>query len=325
MGYLKSMSNETYLVFCATGRQGSAVTHALSTKGAKSIVVSSRDPSSPSIKKLLGLNGVTKAVKADLKDPESILAAIDESGATRVWFTTDWYSIKKPTRAKEAKLGYNVIDAIKKRQSRVNHVVFNSGAYADEVPAEMEEFWSKADVEKYMEKELDSSLSSQAVTTWAVLRPVAFLENLDDARNSNPLTKGRLKMLTKPDCSLKYISTKDIGKGSAALLMESDTYAGKKVDAATCEYTGVELAAILSEVSGTTCNYRISVPRIVLYVFARNVYHLVTWFEQAGYVNTDIDEFKKIVPDCQDAKAWFTEKGQWANGKKFAHTEDGKQ
>merc|ERR1711963_1018741 len=114
----------------------------------------------------------------------------------------------------------------------------------------MGEFWSKVDIEKYMEKEF-----APLRITWSVLRPVAFLDNLDDPRNGNPLKKGRVKMLTKPNCSLKYISCTDIGKGSAVLLTNPTMYSGKKVDAATCEYNGTELAAILSEVSGTKCKY----------------------------------------------------------------------
>ncbi|VEU39276.1 unnamed protein product [Pseudo-nitzschia multistriata] len=247
-----------------------------------------------------------------MNDTASIVAALDASKATRVWFTTDFWSLSKPTRAKEAKLGYNVVDAIKQRSNQVKHVVYNSGAGADAAPTKMQEFWSKVDVERYMEKEL-----GPLKITWSVLRPVAFLENLDDQKNGNPLKKGKIKMLTKPNIAVEYISCKDIGKGSAELLMHPELYAGQKIDAATCEHTGPELADILSEVSGTTCTYSMSVPRVILYLFVRQLYYLVTWIEQGGYDETDIDAFKKVVPDCQDAKAWFSAKGKWADGEKF--------
>ena len=164
----------------------------------------------------------------------------------------------------------------------------------------------------YMEKELQDS-----TITWSVLKPVAFLENLDDKKNGNPLKKGSLKMLTKPDRSLKYIAAADIGKGSAELLMNPETYKYKKVDAATCEYTGLELAQILSQVSGTKCTYSVSVPRFVLWMFEKNLYHLVTWFESDGYKKTDIDAFRRMVPDYQDANDWFAAKGKWESGEKF--------
>lgn len=302
------MIQETYLILSATGRQGSAVVDALLPKNVQ-IFGSSRNAESLSKKR----EGAINVVQADMSDITSIIKALDESKATRVWFTTDWYSISKPTRAKEAQLGYNVIDAIKQRSNQVNHVVFNSGAEADNVPLKMEEFWSKADIEVYMEKEL-----TPLQITWSVLRPVAFMENLDDPKNGNPLKKGSVKMLTKPECSLKYISCTDIGKGSAALLLSPELYAGQKIDAATCEYNGPELAEALSEVSGVKCKYSISVPRIVLYLFVRPLHRLVMFFEGGGYDKTEIEPFRKIVPDYQDAQAWFAAKGQWADGEKFA-------
>merc|ERR1712232_188507 len=202
---------------------------------------------------------------------------------------------------------------IKMRSNQVEHVVYNSGAYAGEVPESIPEMHSKADIEVYMEKELGGTS-----TTWSVLKPVAFLENLDDEKNGNPLKKGSLKMLTKPKCSLKYIAAADIGKGSAELLMKPAIYSGKKVDAATCEYNGPELAEILSKVSGTPCKYSISVPRFVLWLFVKNLYHLVTWFEKDGYKKTDIEAFRQIVPDYLDAEAWFAAKGSWSSGEKFS-------
>jgi len=301
------MIQETYLVLSATGRQGSAVVDALLAKNAN-VFGSSRNPES--LKKARG--DTIKAVSVDMNDITSIVAALDESKATRVWFTTDWYSISKPTRAKEARLGYNVIDAIKQRSNQVNHVVFSSGAKADADSAKFGEFRSKIDIEKFMAKELPP-----LQITWSVLRPVAFLENFDDAKNGNPLTKGKLKMLVKPEASLKYISCTDIGKGCAALLMNPDLYAGQKIDAATCEYTGPQMAKELSEVSGVECTYSLSVPRFVLWLFVPYLYRLVKWFEAGGYDDTEMEPFRKIVPDYQDAKAWFQAKGAWANGEKF--------
>jgi len=83
---------------------------------------------------------------------------------------------------------------------------------------------------------------------WAVLRPVCFLENLDDPTNYNPLTKGKVKFLTKPDVIVKFIATADIGKGSCAMLMNPNKYAGRKIEAASCAHSGTQLAQILSEV-----------------------------------------------------------------------------
>jgi len=298
---------ETYLIFSATGRQGSSVVDALLAKNAN-IVGTSRNPES--LRKKRG--GAIDVVQADMSDTTSIIKAIDNSKATRVWFNTDSSSVSKPIRANEAQLGYNVIDAIKQRSNQVKHVVFNSVAGADSDSHKIEEFWSKADIEAYMAKELTS-----LQTTWSVLRPVSFMNNLDDPRNGNPLKKGSVKNIVKPTCSLKYISSTDIGKGSAELLANPELYAGQKIDAATCEYTGPELAEALSEASGVKCTYSISVPRIALYLFVHSFYRMVILFEAGGDADIEVGPFRKIVPDYQDARAWFSAKGQWADGEKF--------
>jgi len=301
------MIQDIYLVLSATGRQGSAVVDALLAKNAN-VFGSSRNPES--LKKQRG--NAIQVVHADMNDTNSIIRALDRSKATRVWFTTDWYSITKPTRAKEAQLGYNVIDAIRQRSHQVKHVVYNSGAGADDPNQNLGEFWSKVDVENYMAKKL-----APFQITWSVLRPVAFMENLDDAKNGNPLKKGSIKMLTKPQYSVKYISATDIGKGSVALLTSPEIYHGQKIDAATCAYTGPELAEILSDVSGVPCKYSLSVPRPVLWLFVRPLYRLVIWFEKGGYDHTELEPFRAIVPDYQDARAWFVAKGAWADGEPF--------
>ena len=218
---------------------------------------------------------------------------------------------QRAIRAKEAALGKNVIDDVLKADKKLEHVVFTSVGDTDNCPKTVLPFWAKADVEAYMAEKL-----APTSTTWAVIRPACFFENLDDAANFNSLKKGKVSMLTKPKCSVKYIATEDIGKGSTVLLMKPEKYAGKKIEAAAAEHTGLELAQALSEVSSVDCKYSTGVPRFALWLFISQLYHMTKWLESDGY-SADIDEFKKIVPDAKDAKAWFEAKGQWANGEKF--------
>lgn len=310
------MTDSTYLVLGATGRQGSAVVHALVAKGAKSIVITSRDPESETVKKLLDIDVVTKALKVDLNDIDSIKTAMIESEAQRVWFTTDYYSIKSANRSKEAQLGHNVINAVKE-SGNITHVVQSSVADADACPEPIQHFWGKADIETFMKEELPESGS----ITWSIIRPVAYFENLDDAKNYNPLKKGSVKMLTKADCKVKYVACEDIGKGSAEMLMDPKKYAGKTIEAVTSVHNGVDLAKALTKVSGVECTYYVGFPRFMLWLLMTDLYHMVEWYETDDYPNDasdEIDEFKKLVPDAMDAEAWFTKKGQWANGEKFA-------
>ena len=317
-----AITDSTFLVLSATGRQGRAVIKALIAEGATSIVASSRNPTSDASQKLLELEQVTKVVKADFNDPEGIEAAINASNATHIWFTTDFWSIPffQRTRAKEAELGSNVIDAIKKAKVNGNkgikHVVYSSGGDADNCPEKIHHLWGKADVEKYMASQF---ADSETNITWSVIRPVAFFENVDDEANYNPLKKGSVKMLTFPDKPVYYIAVEDIGKGSVVLLTNAEKYAGKIIEAAGAKHTGFELAQILTEVSGVKCTYEMQMPRFALRLFFSELYHMVIWFEHEnkGGFTVDIEEFKKIVPDAQDAEAFFLAKGEWANGEKF--------
>jgi uncharacterized protein YbjT (DUF2867 family) len=304
------MTDATYLVLLGTSRQGRATIQALKEKGVKNIVATSRNPNGASAQKLLE-KGVAKVLPVDLQDPPSVVKAIQESQASRLWFATDWYAIKKPTREKEFMTGKVVIDAVKETGGQIKHVVFSSVCNANSVPEEVQHFWSKADVEDYLKKELPSLNVS-----FSILRPVAFFDNYDDPGNYNPLVKGYVKGLFKPDVKVQYISTVDIGKGGAALLMDPKQFSGQTIDAAGGKHNGLELADALTEVSGIKCAYKVAFIRWLLWLFMPDLYHMTIWTESDGYT-ADVDAFKKIVPDAMDAKAWFKYKGQWNNGEKF--------
>jgi hypothetical protein len=69
-----------------------------------------------------------------------------------------------------------------------------------------------------------------------VLRPVALFDY-------SPLKKGSYKFLTRPTKKVELISCEDTGKGAAVLLTNTAEYAGKKIEAAGAELTGVDCAA----------------------------------------------------------------------------------
>ena len=87
--------------------------------------------------------------------------------------------------------------------------------------------------------------------------------------------------------------------------------------ASPAEHSGAELTKALSEVSGTKCKYQLSLPRFVMWLLMSEMYNFTKWLEKVGY-SADVEAFKAIVPDAQDAHAFFRKKGQWANGEKFA-------
>lgn len=275
----------------------------------------SRNPKSDAAQDLVKKGLVQRILLMDYADPSTIHAALTESNATRIWFTTDWYSIKKPSRSKEVALARNMIDVIVHHSNQIEHVVFNSVCDADNCSETVQPFWSKSDIEKYLKKKLLATSM-----TWSILRPVAFLDTLDDSKTMNPLTKGVVKALTKKNTKMKYISTIDIGKATAELLVAPSQYRGQIIDAAACECDGTDLARALTDASGVPSTYKVAVPRFIMYFVLNDLYHMMNWMETDGST-ADIEAFKKVVPDAMDASAWFSLKGQWANGEKFAPKE----
>lgn len=278
----------------------------------KSVVACVPNPESDTAKALLDIEKVDQVMPADLENIESIIAAIRDSKATSIWFATDYFSIQKPTRQKEFQAGKNVIDAILECKDQLRHVVFNSLAHSNSCPENVNHIWSKVDIENYLKETLPETI------TWAILRSATFFEDLDDPLLRNPLKKGYVRYYTKPETKLFYVATLDVGKAAAVLLTEPSKYNGETIEAGICQMSGLELAEVLSEVSGTPCKYAVSMPRLALRLFMNEIYHRANWFESEQYT-TEINftTFKTMVPDPLSAREWFESKGQWGDGEKF--------
>ncbi len=80
--------------------------------------------------------------------------------------------------------------------------------------------------------------------------------------------------------------------------------------------SGEECASALSEASGVQCTYKVAVPVWIQSCFMTDLFNMVQFFTAKGYSGS-IEEFKRVVPDAQNAKDFFVAKGRWANGEKF--------
>lgn len=304
---------ERVLVTGATGKQGGATVNALLAKQGFEVFALTRNPSS-SAAVALEKKGA-KVLTGDFSDKASIEAALRASKATQVFLVTDFWIAAKCKPEVEVLHGTNVIDAVKAVNDSI-FVVFSSVGDADKTGPQVQHFCSKAQIEKHL---------AATLTKWAVVRPTTFFDNLDDAANFNPLTKGKVKMLIPAHVPMKYVSTVDIGKAAANVLGKPAAYSGKLLELATCMHTGDELAAALSEVSGTPCKYGISLPlpRFMVKLIAPDLQAMMDYWKdrEGGYTASIADGRALVGPTAMDAKAWFAHKGQWASGVKFGEAE----
>lgn len=297
------------LVTGATGQQGGATVNALLAKGGFEVYALSRTPSSPSAL-ALEEKGV-KVVQGDFTDKESLEAVLREYKFSQVFLITDFWQSAKQKHDVEVLHGVNMVDAVKAVDPSI-FVLYTSVGDADKVPATVQHFCSKARVEEHL---------AATLTKWAVLRPTSFLENFDAPAMMNPLKKGKVNGITPPDLKMKYVSTIDIGKAAANILSSPSKYRGMKMELATCEHTGLEIAEALSEASGTKCVYGVNPPVFVMRLLIPDLYAMLKWFESDNY-SADVAKGKALVgPEAMDAKAWFAQKGQWSNGVKFGEEE----
>ena len=208
--------------------------------------------------------------------------------------------------ALEIEQGKMAIDVAK--ANGVEFLVFLSVADCDKFAENVLHIKSKWHIEQYLTK---SGLNH------AILRPVAFFDNLDDPTNYNPLNRGSVKMLT--EAHLKWVSCTDIGKAVAVLFKEPKKYNQQVIAAASWEGTGDNLAEALTKASGTKCTFQVGVPKWLQYLFMRDLYNMIVYFEENPGLSKEvsIDKFKQVVPDAQSAEDWFRAKGKWSNGEEF--------
>ena len=301
-------SMPTVLVTGATGRQGGHTIAALRDKYF-TVYALTRDPTSAKAQDLKSDREV-EVIKGDLNDRASLEAALRESGATLVFLVTDFWGSCGMKADVEIAHGKNMIDAVK-NVSPETFVLFSSVGDADKVPPELHHFRSKAVIEAHLEATL---------AHWSVIRPVSFLDNMDDPVQG-PLKRGKCAGITEPGLRCKYVATSDIGKAAANVLAAPEKYEGRRIELATCEHTGFELAKALTDASGEPCEYVIGLPRGVAWLLVPDIYHMVLWFESTGY-SADLEEGRALVGlGAHNARSWFAEKGQWGNGTKFGENE----
>lgn len=137
--------------------------------------------------------GITPVI-CDYTDRAQLDRAIRETGVKKLFAITDYFGAAKSQTETEISHGRNAIDAAK--AAKIEHFIFVSVADAEGFNEQVSHIKTKLVIEEYLR---------QSGIPFSILRPTAFFENLDDAKNWNPLKKGRLKFLSTQKC--KYCST----------------------------------------------------------------------------------------------------------------------
>ncbi|KAL4858605.1 Septin and tuftelin-interacting protein 1 [Chlorella vulgaris] len=250
ISFLPIMSTRKIAVCGATGKQGGGVVAALQQIGGFYIRALTRNPDSPSSKKLAGPD--VEVVKADFEDPASLKEAF--AGCDAAFAVTDFWVACKGDGNREVKQGKNLVDAAK--AAGLKHFVFSS--LEDTRPAlagsrepldasgrTVPHFDAKAEVEQYARAQLPGIAS--------FIFPGVFYENLLPGSGMDPVKQedGTFLLAQPAKNKMVWNATADIGKVAAAVIAAGPAeYGDKTVGVNGDELSLAEAAEVFTRVFG---------------------------------------------------------------------------
>jgi uncharacterized protein YbjT (DUF2867 family) len=303
-----SLSEKKKVVICGiTGTQGGWVYEALKDDPQLELVGFSRNV--PAARAKLGTNvTILEGNLDDLNSLQPIFAGADYVfGMTQPW-KADYSGADVVT---EVQQGANIVQACV--DAKVKHLVFSSvdhGAEKGGIP----HVDSKIDIEEIIRA---SGISH------TILLPVQFADNFGSA--FFPVQpNGWIRGFVDADAKVPYISCRDIGLLTKAVLQQPSKFANQSIRALGDLVSGDELAAIFTKLrSGhdpttTTFRYYAFPPKLVMRLFAKEFYLMRLSFEDFGRnakhqeeARKQIQALKDIVPDLSSMEDHLRREG-WA-------------
>jgi uncharacterized protein YbjT (DUF2867 family) len=260
--------SDLILVTGATGKQGGAVAHELLAIGRRVRIMTRHPDSAPA--RELAWRGA-EVVQGDLDDPASLPHALDGAWGTYAMQNTWEAGVER-----EEVQGKRFADAAKK--AGVQYYVYASVASAHRHTG-IPHFDNKARIEQRV-KDL-------GFPSWAVLRPVFFMENFLSDQNRQAIEQGQLPFGIQPTTKLQMIAVADVGKYGKLMLDQPERFNGRAIDIAGDELTMPEVAEVLTVITRHPVKH-VQVPIDEIRKYSEDVALMLEWFDAVGY-NADID------------------------------------
>lgn len=257
------MTDKTILITGATGQQGGAIADELLEHGCR-VRAMTRKPDGEPARKLHEKGA--EVIYGDLDEPGSLTKALE--GA---WGALGVQNTWEAGVEKEEEQGKRFARAA--REAGVQHYVYQSVGSADRDTG-IPHFDNKWRVEQVV-RELD-------FPSWAIVRPVFFMENLASPWFKPAIDEGTLALGISPDTTLQMIAVDDIGKYGAMAFLEHERMNGMALDIAGDELTAEETARILGEAAGREIAHY-QVPLEEVREFSEDFAAMLAWFEEVGY------------------------------------------
>ncbi|KAL8706282.1 MAG: hypothetical protein Q9201_000658 [Fulgogasparrea decipioides] len=291
--------SRTILITGATGKQGRACIEALLSSPsapAFSILALTRDSSSASAARLAQRSPQIKILQGDLNDSRAIFRSASQPIHGVLGVTT-------PMGGKEVAHGTGLVDAA--LEAGVKHFVFTSvdrggNHRSDTNPTEVPHFRTKYDIEQHL-----LAKASGTDLMWTVLRPVAFMDNLQ------PGLLGKLfatawKVALK-NGKLQLIATEDVGWFAAQAFLHPEEYRDRALSLAGDELTFGEADAAFMDKVG----YRMPLAYEFLARFglwlSEDFGSMFIFFRDEGF-GADVETLRLKRPEMMKLGDWVEKK-----------------
>jgi uncharacterized protein YbjT (DUF2867 family) len=280
------------LVSGATGQQGGALARILLKKG-HSVRAFVRRPASPEARELERLGA--ELAEGNFEEPSTIEDAAKGMDAVFVVATPFEAGTEVETR-------HGIAAADAARAAGVSHLVYSSVAGANQ-DTNIPHFDSKRKVEEYIEG---------LGVPYTIVAPVYFMDNLLAPWTLPQLKEGRFPMALPPSRPLQQIALSDIAAFTGVVLGNREEFVDQRVDIASDELSGREVAEILTRVTGHEVHY-VELPlEQVRQAMGEDGARMFEWFDQVGY-SADIEGLRREHPEV----GWHTFE-DWAKGQDWS-------
>ncbi len=264
--------NDIILVTGATGKQGGAVARQLLSRGYR-VKAMTRHTESGSAGMLRSAGA--EIVYGNYDEPESLSDAL--SGVWGVFAVQNTWEAGVEREEQQGKRFAELA-----RAQNVQHYVYTSVGSANRntgIP-HFENKWR-----------IEERVRSLKFPSYAILRPVFFMENFLSSSLLPGIQRGRLALGLRPDTRLQMIAVDDIGKFGLMLFEHHEAMNRAEIDIAGDEHTMPEIASYLGRISGRSVEF-LSVPREEVRKSGDDRALMLEWFDRTGY-NVAIDKLEE--------------------------------
>jgi uncharacterized protein YbjT (DUF2867 family) len=301
------------LITGATGKQGGSVVDAILCNSASAteftLLAVTRDTSTPSAKKLAARSPSVKLVQGNLDDIPSLFRAAKEVAQKPIWgvFSVQVSMGKNVTADGEIRQGKGLID--ESLRHGVKCFVYSSverggdeASWENQTP--VPHFQTKYHIERYLRDVAGNEMG------WTILRPVAFMDNLQPSFQTKVfITTLRNTLNGKP---LQWIAPSDIGFFAAKAFEEPEEWNHKAIGLAGDELDFSGLSKAFENKTGAPIGTTFGFLGTALKWGAPEMNVMLNWFASDGY-RADIPKLRSMHLAMMDVEKWLEKSNNLQN------------